>query len=132
VLSPDYSNYRGRVSRSSYFNASSRSLNTLTCSRPLITSPIKLLRADTLKQWPNVLLTCFERTLRQSHVTKHANHYHLSAKRPSLLNDLFGPSPANEAFEYCSQHDGPPGNGWCRAGRNPVASLLRGRHSEKT
>jgi hypothetical protein len=37
-----------------------------------------------------------------SHVTKHANHYHLSAKRPSVLNDLFGPPPANEEFEYCS------------------------------
>jgi hypothetical protein len=30
------------------------------------------------------------------------------------------------------QHDGPPGNGGCRADRNPIASLLRGRRSEKT
>lgn len=57
----------------------------------LKTSTIKQLRADTLKQCPNVLLTCFERTVRQSHIKKHAEHYHLSAKRPSVLNNLFGP-----------------------------------------
>jgi hypothetical protein len=31
--------------------------------KSLNTSTIKLLRADTLKEWPNVVLTGFERTL---------------------------------------------------------------------
>jgi hypothetical protein len=40
--------------------------------------------ADLIRAYPSA----------QSHVTKHADHYHLSAKRPSVRNDLFGPRPA--------------------------------------
>jgi hypothetical protein len=32
------------------------------------------------------LLTCFERTLRQSHVTKHANHYPLKRQAPQVFS----------------------------------------------
>jgi len=77
----------------------------------LKTSTIKLLRADTLKQWPNVLLTCFERTLRR---VVSQNMQSITTQAPSA--QVFSTTYLDLHLQGRSsstvpQHDGPPGDG---------------------